>query len=53
MGMAAASMVATIVDEQPLPHHRVILTTELVVRASTTVPAGASRDVTAVGVGHA
>ncbi|GAA3789885.1 LacI family DNA-binding transcriptional regulator [Sphaerisporangium flaviroseum] len=39
MGMAAASMVVTLTRGEPLPHSRLILTTDLIVRGSTAAPA--------------
>jgi DNA-binding LacI/PurR family transcriptional regulator len=38
MGMAAASMAVTLSCDEPLPHDRLILTTDLIVRGSTAAP---------------
>ncbi|MFC4530679.1 substrate-binding domain-containing protein [Sphaerisporangium dianthi] len=38
MGRAAASMVIALAGGEPLPHSRLILTTDLIVRESTTAP---------------
>jgi len=45
MGEIAARMLVAIVEGAPMPRHHVLLDTELVVRGSTAVPAGASRSV--------
>ncbi|MFC6086015.1 substrate-binding domain-containing protein [Sphaerisporangium aureirubrum] len=39
MGMAAASMVVALTRDEPLPHSRLILTTDLMVRGSAAAPA--------------